>query len=83
MSSRIVAGEFAERALHLALARENAAFEHVFGSIRNVEAIRRLDHPVRLALHDGRHLVFELVVEQRRCRHQRDDGLVADGDRDR
>ena len=83
MTPRVISGEFAKRALYLPLPREHAALKDVFGSIRDIQAFCCLHHPVRLALHDRRHFVFELVIKQGRCRHQHDNGLIADGDRDR
>ena len=81
MTSRVISREFAKGPLDLPLPREQAAFKHVFGSIRNIEAFRRLHDPIRLALHHCRHFVFELVVQQGRCGHQQNDGLIGDGDR--
>ena len=83
VASRIVAGKFAERPFGLALPAKHAALQHVFGAPGHVQPLRRLDHPVRRALHHGRHLVFELVVEQRCRPHQRDQRLIAQRDRDR
>jgi hypothetical protein len=81
MTSRVISREFAKRPLDLPLPREQAAFKDVFGSIRNIQAFRRLNDPIWLALHHCGHFVFELVIQKGRCRHQQNNGLIGDGDR--
>jgi hypothetical protein len=81
MTSRVISREFAKGPLDLPLPREKAAFKDVFGSIRNIQAFRRLHDPIWLALHHCGHFVFELVIQKGRCRHQQNNGLIGDGDR--
>ena len=83
VAARVIAREFAERPLDLALPRKDPAFEHVFRPGRHLQAVGELHHIVGRTLHRRGHLVFELVVEHRRGRHQQDERIVADGDNDR
>src|SRR5258705_5946389 len=55
MTSRVISREFAKGPLDLPLPREKAAFKDVFGSIRHIQAFRRLHDAIWLALHHCGH----------------------------